>query len=108
MLIFLKGRDQSLKKKSTLIRFSHLSTNLMISLTFLGIILIGSLLLLLPVASRSGTSCGFMTALFTATSATCVTGLSLVDTYSQWSPFGQVVLLCLIEIGGLVMKFLTA
>ncbi len=101
MLIFLKGRDQSLKKKSTLIRFSHLSTNLMISLTFLAIILIGSLLLLLPVASRSGTSCGFMTALFTATSATCVTGLSLVDTYSQWSPFGQVVLLCLIEIGGL-------
>lgn len=90
-----------MKKNSHLARFSHLSTNLMISLAFLGIILVGTLLLQLPAASRSGTSCGFMTALFTSTSATCVTGLSLVDTYSQWSMFGQIVLLCLIEIGGL-------
>ncbi len=75
--------------------------NLLISMVFLLIILLGTLLLLLPAASRSGTSCGFMTALFTATSTTCVTGLSLVDTYSQWSGFGQIVLLCLIQIGGL-------
>ena len=68
---------------------------------FLLVILIGSILLGLPIASRSGKSCGGMTAVFTATSATCVTGLSLVDTYSQWSAFGQVVLLCLIQIGGL-------
>jgi len=81
--------------------FGRLSTNLLISLIFLIIILLGTILLLLPAASRSGTSCGWMTALFTATSATCVTGLSLVDTYTQWSPFGQIVLACLIEIGGL-------
>ena len=68
---------------------------------FLLVILIGSVLLGLPIASRSGESCGAMTAVFTATSATCVTGLSLVDTYSQWSAFGQVVLLGLIQIGGL-------
>ena len=72
-----------------------------LTLFFLGIILLGTILLVLPVASRSGVSCGPMTALFTATSATCVTGLSLVDTYSQWSMFGQVVLLALIQIGGL-------
>ena len=64
-------------------------------------IFLGSVLLSLPVSSRNGESCGAMTAVFTATSATCVTGLSLVDSYSQWSAFGQVVLLGLIQIGGL-------
>jgi trk system potassium uptake protein TrkH len=73
----------------------------MIALVFLAIILLGTLLLSLPVAARSGQSCGLLPALFTATSATCVTGLSLFDTWSQWSGFGQVVILCLIEVGGL-------
>lgn len=68
---------------------------------FLLVIFLGSVLLSLPVSSRNGESCGAMTAVFTATSATCVTGLSLVDSYSQWSAFGQVVLLGLIQIGGL-------
>lgn len=68
---------------------------------FLIVILLGSILLALPVSSRNGVSCGAMTAAFTATSATCVTGLSLVDSYSQWSMFGQAVLLGLIQIGGL-------
>lgn len=68
---------------------------------FLVVILVGAALLSLPGASRSGESCGFFTALFTATSATCVTGLSLVDTYTQWSFPGQVILLCLIQVGGL-------
>ena len=68
---------------------------------FLLVIFLGSVLLSLPVSSRNGESCGAMTAAFTATSATCVTGLSLVDSYSQWSAFGQVVLLGLIQIGGL-------
>ena len=63
--------------------------------------MLGSILLALPVSSRNGVSCGAMTAAFTATSATCVTGLSLVDSYSQWSMFGQAVLLGLIQIGGL-------
>ena len=70
-------------------------------LIFMTVILLGALLLTLPIASRSGESSGFLTALFTATSATCVTGLALVDTYVQWSGFGQVVILCLIQIGGL-------
>lgn len=72
-----------------------------IALMFAGIILLGAGLLSLPVASRSGVSCGFFPALFTATSATCVTGLVLFDTWSQWSGFGQTVLLLLIEVGGL-------
>lgn len=78
-----------------------LSATRVIALVFLGIILLGTLLLMLPVSSRSGVSCGFRGALFTATSSTCVTGLSLYDTYSQWSAFGQTVILSLIEIGGL-------
>jgi trk system potassium uptake protein TrkH len=72
-----------------------------IALTFLGIILLGSILLTLPAASRSGQSVGYLTALFTSTSATCVTGLVLGDTWTLWSGFGQVVILALIEIGGL-------
>lgn len=72
-----------------------------IVLSFLAIILAGTLLLMLPIASRNGESCGFLTALFTATSSTCVTGLVLADTYTQWSGFGQSVLLVLIQVGGL-------
>lgn len=72
-----------------------------IALAFAAIILTGTLLLTLPAASRNGISCGFRPALFTATSATCVTGLVLYDTWAQWSGFGQIVIICLIEIGGL-------
>lgn len=72
-----------------------------IAVGFAVIILIGAGLLALPAASRTGVSCGFFPALFTATSATCVTGLVLFDTYTQWSVFGQVVIITMIEIGGL-------
>lgn len=82
-------------------RAKNLSATKIIAVVFAAIILIGTFLLTLPVASRSGVSCGIRPALFTATSATCVTGLVLYDTWSQWSGFGQVVILCLIEIGGL-------
>lgn len=68
---------------------------------FLLVILLGSLLLSLPAASADGKSCGVMTAVFTATSATCVTGLSTVDTFTQWSMLGRIVLLLLIQVGGL-------
>ena len=78
-----------------------ISPTKIIALTFAGIILVGALLLMLPAASRNGVSCGFRPALFTATSATCVTGLVLYDTWSQWSGFGQIVIISLIEIGGL-------
>ncbi len=83
-----------------------LSPTQSIAVAFAVIILLGTLLLTLPTASRDGVSCGFRPALFTATSATCVTGLVLYDTWTQWSAFGQVVILCLIEIGGL--GFMTA
>lgn len=79
----------------------QLSATKVIALGFAGIILLGALLLATPAASRDGISCGFRPALFTATSATCVTGLVLYDTWSQWSGFGQVVIITLIEIGGL-------
>lgn len=72
-----------------------------IAVTFAAIILLGAVLLTLPISSRDGVSCGFRPALFTATSATCVTGLVMYDTWSQWSTFGQVVIITLIEIGGL-------
>lgn len=72
-----------------------------IAITFAVIIVLGTVLLMLPAASRAGVSCGFRPALFTATSATCVTGLVLYDTWSQFSSFGQTVIICLIEIGGL-------
>lgn len=72
-----------------------------IALVFMGIILLGSGLLCLPAASRSGQATDFLTSLFTATSATCVTGLIRVDTGSYWSGFGQAVILVMIQIGGL-------
>ena len=78
-----------------------LSPTQIIAVTFALIILVGALLLSLPVASRSGQSVGVRPALFTATSATCVTGLILGDTWTMWSGFGQAVIITLIEIGGL-------
>ena len=77
------------------------SATQIVALVFAAIILLGTLLLALPAASRDGISCGLRPALFTATSATCVTGLVLYDTWSQWSGFGQIVILCLIQVGGL-------
>ena len=82
-------------------RPKNISAMKIIAIAFAGIILLGAVLLNLPVASRSGISCGFLPALFTATSATCVTGLTLYDTYTQWSGFGQIVIISLIQIGGL-------
>lgn len=72
-----------------------------LALGFATIILIGTLLLMLPVATKSGERTDFLTALFTATSATCVTGLVVVDTKTYWSVFGQIVIMLLIQVGGL-------
>ena len=84
------------KKKRRAVSISRI-----MALTFLGIIVFGTLLLTLPAASRNGRSAGPVTALFTATSATCVTGLVLADTWTQWSNFGQAVILAMIQVGGL-------
>lgn len=72
-----------------------------IILGFLGVILLGALLLMLPVSMKSGEPSSFREALFTATSAVCVTGLVVKDTATHWSYFGQLVILLLIQIGGL-------
>ncbi len=88
------------------LRRKSLSSTQIIAAAFALIILLGTILLALPAASRSGGSCGVVPAFFTATSATCVTGLVLFDTWTQWSGFGQTVILCLIELGGL--GFMTA
>lgn len=79
-------------------RMSHAQT---IALGFFITILSGAILLMLPAASKSGQWTSFSDALFTATSATCVTGLVVVDTFTYWTLFGQIVILLLIQIGGL-------
>ncbi len=82
------------------IRFA-LSTTQIIMMSFLITILVGSVLLALPISSQSGEAVSYIDALFTATTATCVTGLVTLATVSTWSIFGQVVILILIQIGGL-------
>ncbi len=79
----------------------HLSSFQMIILGFAGVILVGALLLMLPIATKSGAVTPFNEALFTSTSAVCVTGLVVQDTASYWSVFGQSVILVLIQVGGL-------
>ena len=79
----------------------HLTSFQLIILGFAGVILFGTLILMLPISSARGNATPFNEALFTATSAVCVTGLAVQDTGSYWSLWGQVVILCLIQIGGL-------
>ncbi len=76
--------------------------------SFLAVIACGTLLLMLPIANRGGQVPRLLDALFTATSATCVTGLVVFDTYTQFTVFGQVVILLLIQIGGLGLVTLTS
>ncbi|MBS4955606.1 MAG: TrkH family potassium uptake protein [Clostridium celatum] len=79
-----------------------------LALGFILVILIGALILTLPISTTSGESANFLDALFTATSAVCVTGLIVVDTGTYWNMFGQTVIMILIEIGGLgFMSFTT-
>ena len=82
-------------------RQKHITSFQIIILGFLFIIGLGSLLLMLPFATKSGKSPAFSDALFTATSAVCVTGLVVFDTATYWSAFGQMVILLLIQIGGM-------
>ena len=70
-------------------------------LGFIVVILTGALLLMLPISNRDGHAFPFLSALFTATSATCVTGLIVADTATQFTLFGQIVVILLIQIGGL-------
>ena len=78
-----------------------LTTTQIIMLSFLAVIFLGSLLLSLPISSADGEAVSYLDALFTATTATCVTGLVTLTTASTWSVFGQAVILVLIQVGGL-------
>ena len=87
-----------MNKKITLKKLSHIQV---IALGFLLMITVGTVLLMLPISSRERVFTPFLTALFTSASASCVTGLVLVDTGTYWSLFGQFVILALIQQGGL-------
>ena len=93
--IWKKYPEQVLK------RLRKVSAMRIIPVVFGLIIFVGAFLLMLPVSSRAGNWTDFTDALFTATSATCVTGLIRFDTYTYWSTFGQIVILCMIQIGGI-------
>ena len=82
-------------------RKKHLLPSQTIMLGFVFMILIGTFLLNLPYASKSGESIGFLNALFTATSANCVTGLVVVNTMGHWTLFGKIIILILIQFGAL-------
>ncbi|WP_235957312.1 TrkH family potassium uptake protein [Paenibacillus apii] len=92
--MFLKGLSMVTGKLS-------LTSSRIILLGFAIPILLGALLLALPISSSTGNSVGWLNAWFTSTSAVCVTGLVVLDTGTAFSPFGQIVILCLIQIGGL-------
>lgn len=87
--------------KLTKRKLKAVSPTRVITLSFAAVILLGTLLLRLPVSARSGQATPLLDCLFTATSATCVTGLITYDTYRHWTGFGQTVILLLIQIGGL-------
>ena len=84
-----------IKKKKRLSSFQ------IIILGFVGVILLGALLLMLPISTRGGVVTPFNQTLFTSTSAVCVTGLIVQDTATHWSLFGQIIILALIQVGGL-------
>ncbi len=83
------------------IKNSRPARSTIIAIGFFAIIVLGTLLLMLPFATKSGESTTFLGALFTSTSATCVTGLVQYDTFTHWTLFGQLVIIILIQIGGL-------
>ena len=90
----MEGYALKIKK----IKFSYTQ---LIVLSFLGVMLVGALILCLPISSATRTWTDPLDAFFTATSATCITGIVVLDTYTHWSLFGQIVILLLIQIGGL-------
>ncbi len=98
---FIEKCRDFLREKIILPVRKSLTSFQVIILSFFGLILIGTLLLMLPVSSRERCFTSFPDAMFTAVSATCVTGLIVKDTATYWSLFGQTVILILIQIGGM-------
>lgn len=96
-------RDEALEA-----RLRRLDAALLLPVSFAGLILVGTALLSLPIAAADGRPVGILDALFTATSAACVTGLITLDTATAWSPVGQGIILALIQLGGLgILTFST-
>ena len=93
---FVTGRKQVYEEGRI-----RLSPAYVVPLSFLFVIILGTILLMLPFASASGEMTDPVTALFTATTSTCVTGLVVEDTYAYWSLAGQIIILILIQLGGL-------
>ena len=87
--------------KKLLLKINSIEPTQVMVIGFGLVILLGALILNLPISSRSGESVGFLNALFTSTSAVCVTGLIVVDTSTYWSEFGQFIIITLIQTGGL-------
>ncbi len=92
----------------TLNKKLNLSSFQIISLGFFGVILLGAFLLTLPFSSKSGEWTPFINAFFTSTSAVCVTGLIVYDTATHWTLFGQIIIILLIQIGGMGVVTLVA
>jgi trk system potassium uptake protein len=97
--VFGRGRRRSVRAPAAADRFRQ--PGRVIATAFGSAVLAGTALLSLPIATTSGQRATFVDALFTATSAVCVTGLAIVDTGQHWSTFGEVVILCLFQAGGL-------
>lgn len=93
--------EKSKVARPTLIKKFKLRSAQMVTLSFVGMILVGTFLLMLPLSSKNGESISFIDALFTATSATCVTGLSTLSLVDRFSLSGQMIVLFLIQVGGL-------
>ena len=84
-----------------------LSPTRVIALSFALVILVGTILLALPAATKTGHETSILDALFTSVSATCVIGMTPYDIYTHWSMFGQIVIMILFQIGGLgIMSFM--
>lgn len=106
--IILKIKRIFIKIRIALTHIKTFSPSQKIALSFLSTIFIGAIILSLPVSIRSGNFGNFIDALFTATSATCVTGLSVNTTLTFYTPFGQLVILILIQCGGIGLMVLAA
>ena len=100
---FVTGRKQVYEEGRI-----RLSPAYVVPLSFLFVIILGTILLMLPFASASGEMTDPVTALFTATTSTCVTGLVVEDTYAYWSLAGQIIILILIQLGGLGIISITS
>lgn len=96
-------KEKEIRKRIT----DHLSGTQIIALGFLAVIITGTLLLMLPCMNRQGVWTPFVDALFMSTTSVCVTGLTLVNIYEYWNIFGQIIILILIQIGGIGVVAMT-